>query len=150
MYLEMSESCSAFSSRLARASSTSRFFTSMFAFCSSSCFAFSSSSRACFSRAALVRFSSSCWMVSSFDWVCSSWVRPCDCSKSCSVRMLAPIMFSTTPMDSVSWSRKIWWMALKGLKEASSITPFTSPSNSTGRTMMLSGGASPRPELIWM
>src|SRR5207249_4111992 len=72
LYLEISESCSAFSSRLARANSTSRFFTSMFVFCSSSCLAFSSSSSACFSSAALLRFSSSCWMVSSLDWVCSS------------------------------------------------------------------------------
>ena len=42
-------------------------------------------------------------------------------------------------MLSVSWSRKIWWMALKGWNEASSMTAFTSPSKSTGRTMMLSG-----------
>ena len=64
--------------------------------------------------------------------------------------MLAPIMFSTTPMLSVSWSRKIWWMALNGLNEASSITAFTSPSKRTGRTMMLNGAASPRPELMAM
>ncbi len=102
LYLEMSCSCSAFSSSEARAISTSRFLISMFWFCSSSCLAFSSSSRACFSRAELVRLSSSCWMVSSFDWLCSSWVSPCDCCRSCSVRMLAPIMFSTTPIDSVS------------------------------------------------
>ncbi len=41
-------------------------------------------------------------------------------------------------------------MALYALKEASSITAFTSPSKRTGSTMMLSGGDSPRPELIWM
>ncbi len=64
--------------------------------------------------------------------------------------MLALIMFSTTPIDSVSWSRKTWWMALKGLNEASSITAFTSPSKRTGSTMMLSGGASPSPELMAM
>ena len=150
LYFEISESCSAFSSRLARASSTSRFFTSMFAFCSSSCLAFSSSSSACFPSAELLRFSSSCWMVSSFDCVCSSCVRPCDCCRSSSVLMFAPIMLSTTPIDSVSWSRKIWWMAPNGLNDASSITAFTSPSKRTGRTMMFSGGASPRPELIWM
>ena len=37
------------------------------------------------------------------------------------------------------------WISLNSPKVASSITAFTSPSNSTGRTMMLSGGASPRP-----
>ena len=41
-----------------------------------------------------------------------------------------------------------WWVSLNRLKEASSMTAFTSPSNSAGSTMMLSGGASPRPELI--
>ena len=41
-------------------------------------------------------------------------------------------------------------MALNGWNDASSITALTSPSNSTGRTMMLSGGASPRPEVMWM
>ena len=64
--------------------------------------------------------------------------------------MLAPIMLSTTPIDCMSWSRNSWWMALKGWNDASSITALTWPSNSTGSTMMLSGGASPSPELIWM
>ena len=41
-------------------------------------------------------------------------------------------------------------MALKVVNDASSMTAFTSPSKSTGNTMMLSGGASPSPELIWM
>ena len=41
-------------------------------------------------------------------------------------------------------------MALKAWNEASSMTAFTSPSKSTGSTMMFSGVASPRPELIWM
>ena len=66
------------------------------------------------------------------------------------MRMVAPIMLSTTPIDSISWSRKIWWMALNWLKEASSITAFTSPSKMTGSTMTLCGVDSPRPELIWM
>ncbi len=60
LYLEMSCSCSAFSSSEARAISTSRFLISMLWFCSSSCLAFSSSSNACFSSAELVRLSSSC------------------------------------------------------------------------------------------
>ena len=41
-------------------------------------------------------------------------------------------------------------MALNGWNEASSMTALTSPSKRTGSTMMLSGGASPRPEVIWM
>ncbi len=64
--------------------------------------------------------------------------------------MFAWIMFSTTPMLSASWSRKIWWIWLKGRKDASSTTAFTSPSKRMGSTMMLRGGASPSPELIWM
>ena len=69
---------------------------------------------------------------------------------SSSVRMFAPIMLSTTPIDSASWSRKVWWIWLNGRKLASSITAFTSPSNRIGRTMMLRGGASPSPDVIWM
>ncbi len=83
-----------------------------------------------------MRLSSSCCCVSSFDCVCSSWVSVCDCCSSSSVRMFALIMLSTTPMLSISWSRKIWWIALNGWNEASSITAFTSPSKSTGSTMM--------------
>ena len=143
LYLEVSASCSAFSSSETRACSTSRFLTSTFRFCSASRRAFSSSSR-------LVRRSSSCCVVSSFDWLWSSWVSFCDWPSSSSVRMFAVIMLSTTPMLSMSWSRNSWWMALKGWNEASSMTALTCPSNSTGSTMMLSGGASPRPELIWM
>ena len=64
------------------------------------------------------------------------------------MRLLAASVLSTTPMLSVSWSRNDRWMSLKRSKDASSITAFTSPSNSTGNTTMLSGGASPSPELI--
>ena len=39
---------------------------------------------------------------------------------------------------------------LKGRKLASSITALTSPSKRMGSTMMLRGGASPRPDVIWM
>jgi hypothetical protein len=59
-------------------------------------------------------------------------------------------MFRTTPIDSASWSRNDWWIALNGRKLASSTTPFTSPSKRIGRTMMFRGGASPRPDVIWM
>ena len=55
----------------------------------------------------------------------------------------------TTPTLSVSWSRNDRCMSLKRLKEASSMTALTSPSNSTGRTTMFSGVAAPRPELMW-
>jgi len=64
-------------------------------------------------------------------------------------RVFARIVFSTMPIDSMSWSRNIWWVALKRSKEASSMTACTPPSKRTGSTMMLSGGASPRPEEIW-
>ena len=37
---------------------------------------------------------------------------------------------------------------LNGENDASSITARTDPSNSTGSTMMLSGGDAPSPELI--
>ena len=59
--------------------------------------------------------------------------------------MFAEIMLITTPTLSVSWSRNTWWIWLKGMNEASSITAFTSPSKSTGSTTMLRGGASPSP-----
>jgi hypothetical protein len=64
--------------------------------------------------------------------------------------MFAAIMLITTPIDSWSWSRKVWWIWLKGRKLASSTTAFTSPSKRMGRTRMLRGGASPSPDEIWM
>ena len=51
-------------------------------------------------------------------------------------------------MLSVSWSRNAWWVGLKRLKEASSSTARTEPSNRIGSTMMFSGVDSPSPELI--
>jgi hypothetical protein len=62
--------------------------------------------------------------------------------------MLAAMVDSTMPMDSISWSRKACWVSLNSPKVASSITAFSSPSNRAGRTMMFCGAASPRPELI--
>ena len=67
-----------------------------------------------------------------------------------SVRMFAAMVLSTMPIDSVSWSRNDWCVSEKRLNEASSITALTSCSNSTGRTMMLSGGASPSAEPMLM
>ena len=122
LYLEMSWSCSAFSSRLRLASSTSVFF------CSSSR-ALSFSSPACASSSALERFSS---------------------CRSSSVRMLDAIMFRMTPMFSVSWSKKARWIGPKSWKAASSITAFVSPSKRTGSTTTLRGRASPIPEAIEM
>ncbi len=136
LYLEVSASCSAFSSRARRACSTSLFLRSTSWFWSASRRAFSSSS-------SLVCCSSSCWL-------CSSRARPWDCSSSSSVRVLASMVLSTIPIDSVSCSRNARWVVLNRSKEASSITALTSPSNTMGSTMMLSGVASPSPELIGM
>lgn len=162
LYFEVSASCSALSSSAILACSTSRFLASTCWFwtdsrcafscssalvcCSSSCLVRSSSSdwrsdAACCSSRSLVFFSSSCC-------ACSSEVRSCDCFSRPSVRMLAAMVLSTMPMDSISWSRNCCWVSLKSPKVASSITAFTSPSNRAGRTMMLAGAASPSPEEI--
>ena len=71
-----------------------------------------------------------------------------DCFKRVSVRAEAWIVLRTIPMLAVTESRKVWWVREKGEKEANSITAWSDPSNRTGRRMMLSGGDSPRPELI--
>jgi hypothetical protein len=134
LYLDVIASWDAFSSRACRACSTSRFLRSTSAFCSASRRAFSSSS-------SFVCCSSSCWL-------CSSRARDWDCRSRSSVRELASIVLSTIPIDSVSCSRNIRWVLLKCSKEASSMTAFTSPSKITGSTMMLRGGASPRPDAI--
>ncbi len=63
------------------------------------------------------------------------------------MRIVASIVLSTTPIDWVSCSRNAMWVTLKGCSEASSITALAWPSKSTGRTTMLTGGASPRLEL---
>ncbi len=135
LYFEVRASCSAFSSRARRACSTSLFLRSTSAFWLARSFAFSSSS-------SLVCCSSSCWL-------CSSRARPWDCLSSSSVRLLASMVLSTMPIDSVSCSRKARCVLLKRSKEASSITALTSPSNTMGRTMMLRGVAWPRPDEIW-
>ncbi len=64
--------------------------------------------------------------------------------------MLASIVLSTMPMLSVSWSRNAWCVGLNRSNEASSSTPLTWPSKTTGSTMMFCGAASPRPEEIRM
>ena len=132
LYFEESASWAAFSSRPRRASSISSFLISMSRFCSDSSRAFS--------------WSSSLVFRSSSDCFCNSVVRLCDWASSSSVRMFARIVLSTTPMVSVIWSRKSRFTSEKGRIEASSITPSTWSSNSTGITRMSAASASPRPE----
>ncbi len=50
---------------------------------------------------------------------------------------------------SAIWLRKSFWIWVNGWKEASSITPSTLSSKSTGSTITLAGGASPSPEAIF-
>ena len=59
------------------------------------------------------------------------------------------IAFSETPMISISCSRNWRWTTVKGWNDASSITPSTCSSNTTGRITMVSGEASPSPEEIF-
>ena len=171
LYFDESASCSALSSSSIRAASTSAFFCSMRAFCSASSAAFSSSSsfvccssscccwssssdafsdRACSSSSWFVRSSSSRCDCSSSDWLCSSIVRPCDCCSSSSVRIVATIVFTTTPSVSDSCSRNVRCASENGMNDAISITAITWSSKRTGRTMMLTGSASPRPDAIAM
>ena len=141
LYFELSASCSAFSSSELRAISISRFLISMSRFWRSSCSAFSWSS-------SFVACSSSCWDWSACDCSCSSCDWDCDCWSSSSVRTLAMIVESTTPIVSVSWSRNWRMISLKGVNEASSITASTCSSNRTGITMMFVGRALPSPDAI--
>jgi len=64
--------------------------------------------------------------------------------------MLAMIVESAMPIVSMSWSRKRCCTSSNAWNEASSITPSTCSSNSTGMTTMLLGVASPSPDAIWM
>ena len=54
--------------------------------------------------------SSSLVCCSSVCRVCSSMVSCCDCCSRFSVRIVASIVFSTTPIDCVSCSRKVRWV----------------------------------------
>ncbi len=93
LYFEVSASSAAFSSSARRACSTSLFLRSTSTFCSASCLALSASS-------SLVCCSSVCR-------VCSSMVSCCDCCSRFSVRIVASIVLSTTPIDCVSCSRNV-------------------------------------------
>ena len=58
------------------------------------------------------------------------------------------IVFTLTPMVSISCSRKSWCTWVNRLNEPASITPRTCPSNTIGKTMRLTGAPSPSPEEI--
>ncbi len=93
LYFEVSESSVAFSSSARRACSISWFLRSTSTLRSASCCA----------------FCSSCSLVccSSFCWVCNSPASCCDCFSRPSVCIVASIVLSTMPIESVSCSRKV-------------------------------------------
>ena len=121
LYLEVSASSFAFSSRARRACSISWFLRSTSTFCSASCCA----------------FCASCSLVccNSFCCVWSSAASCCDCLSRPSVCIVASMLFSTMPMLAVSCSRNARCEAVNALSEASSITALTRSSKSTGKTM---------------
>ena len=98
-------SCCAFSSRPRRASSISRFLISMLRFCSESWAAFSSSSALvrCSSRRLLLQLAAP-----------GRW----DCASSSSVRRLAWMVLSATPMVTTSRSRKVRCSSENGRHDA--------------------------------
>ncbi len=59
------------------------------------------------------------------------------------------MVLTLVPIISAIWLRKSFWICVKGVKEASSMTPSTFPSKSTGSTITCAGGASPSPEEIF-
>ena len=123
LYFDVSASSAALSSTARRACSISWFLRSTSTLRSASCCAFCSS-------CSLVCCSSRCC-------VCSSVASCCDCFSRPSVCIVASMEFSTMPMLAVSCSRNDICRSVKTLSEASSITAFTWPSNSTGSTTML-------------
>ncbi len=135
-------SCSARSSSTCRASSISVFFTSMSRFCRANRSDFSSSS-------ALEISSAFCRFSNSADRSRSCSVSSCDCLSSISVLVLTEMVLTLVPIISAIWLRKSFWICANGWKDASSITPSTCPSKSTGSTMTCAGGASPSPEAIF-
>ena len=82
------------------------------------------------------------------DRACSSAASRCDSASSASVRALAMIVLTLTPMVSISCSRKSRCTWVNGLNEPASITPSTWSSNTIGSTIRLAGAASPSPEEI--
>ena len=134
LYFEVSASCSAFSSSAWRACSTSWFLRSTSWFWCAS--------RRAFSCSSWLVCCSSCWRL------CSSSASDCDCVSRSSVREFASIVLITMPIDSVSWSRNAWWTGLKRSSDASSRTPRTSPSKTTGSTSTSIAAFSLRPEAM--
>lgn len=108
-------------------------------FCDASREAFSSSS-------ALERWSSSCWTCNSSDRAWSSAVSRWDSSSSSSVRTLATMVLRLTPIVGISCARKSWWIWVKRVTDASSITPRTCSSTTMGSTTSAVGRVCPRPE----
>ena len=111
--------------------------SSSFVCCSSSCCCWSSSSdafseRACSSSSWFVRSSSSRCDCSSSDWLCSSRVSPCDCCSSSSVRIVATIVFSTTPSVSEQLLEEREVRSEYVVNDAISITAITWSSKSDG------------------
>jgi len=134
LYLEVSVSCSAFSSSDLLASSTSLFLASTSSFC--------------FTRRSALSCNSSLVLLSSSCCIFNSPASDCDCASNSSVRVLVSIVFKTIPILSVSWFSNSRWVSLNTSSEASSITAFTLFSNNTGRMIRLAGLALPSPEFI--
>ena len=107
-------------------------------FCCASSSAFSSSS-------ALEACSAFCRFSSSAERSRSCSVSSCDCLSSTSVLVLTLMVLTLVAIISASWLRKSRWICVNGWNEASSITPSTLPSKSTGSTITCAGGASPEP-----
>ena len=134
MYWLARASCCAFSSRPRRASSISRFLISMLRFCSESSAAFSSSS-------ALVRCSSA-------DWSCSSPASRWDWASSSSVRRLAWMVLSATPMVTTSRSRKVRCSSENGVDRAELDDAERLALEQHGQHDDRAGGVAPSPERI--
>jgi hypothetical protein len=60
--------------------------------------------------------------------------------------MVAAMVLSTIPTDSMSWLRKLWWVSVNSPKEASSITALHVVLEERGQDDDEAGRASPRPE----
>jgi len=111
-------------------------------FCWASSSAFSSSS-------ALDAWRAFCRFSSSAERSRSCSVNSCDCLSRTSVFVLTEIVLTLVAIISAIWFRKSFWICVNGVNDASSMTPSTVPSNSTGSTMTCAGGASPSPEAIF-
>ncbi len=83
---------------------------------------------------------------SSADPARSSWASRWDSASSASVRALASMVFTLTPMFSFSCSNRSRCTSVNSLRVASSITPSVSPWNSTGRMIRFAGVDEPSPD----